>query len=54
MTYQGDFILPNDLLEKITTQGFDVLPELICVVVSATMATERQQYLKAATLRTYT
>lgn len=29
MTYQSDFTLPNELLEQIATQGFDVLPELI-------------------------
>jgi transposase-like protein len=48
MTYQGDFTLPRDLLEQIATQGLDVIPELIRVVVNAAMEAERQQYLKAA------
>lgn len=48
MTYQSDFTLPRDLLEQIATQGFDVIPELIRVVVNAAMEAERQQYLKAA------
>ncbi len=48
MTYQEDFTLPAELLEQVSTQGFDVLPELIRVVVNAAMQAERQQYLKAA------
>jgi transposase-like protein len=48
MTYQGDFTLPRDLLEQIATQGLDVIPELIRVVVNVAMEAERQQYLKAA------
>lgn len=48
MTYQGDFTLPNELLEQISTQGFDILPELIRIVVNAAMQGERQQYLGAA------
>ncbi len=48
MTYQGDFTLPPELLEQIATQGFDVLPELIRIVINAAMQAERQQYLRAA------
>ena len=48
MTYQGDFTLPSELLEQIAVQGFDVLPELIRIVVNAAMQAERQQYLRAA------
>lgn len=48
MTYQGDFTLPPELLEQIATQGFDVLPELIRVVINAAMQAERQQYLGVA------
>jgi putative transposase len=48
MTYQGDFTLPSELLEQIASQGFDVLPELIRIVINAAMQAERQQYLRAA------
>ena len=48
MTYQGDFTLPSELLEQIAAEGFDVLPELIRIVVNAAMQAERQQYLRAA------
>ena len=48
MTYQGDFTLPDELLEQITTQGFEYLPELIRLLVNAAMKAERQQYLGAA------
>jgi len=48
MTYQEDFTLPTELLEKVSQQGFDILPELIRIVVNAAMQAERQQYLKAA------
>ena len=48
MTYQSDFTLPSELLEQIASQGFDVLPELIRIVINAAMQAERQQYLRAA------
>jgi transposase-like protein len=48
MTYQGDFTLPAELLEQIAAHGFDVLPELIRIVINAAMQAERQQYLGAA------
>jgi len=48
MTYQEDFTLPTELLEKVSQQGFDILPELIRIVVNAAMQAERQHYLKAA------
>jgi transposase-like protein len=48
MTYQGDFTVPSELLEQIATQGFDVLPELIRIVINAAMQAERQQYLGVA------
>ena len=44
MTYQNDFTLPSEQLEQIATQGFEVLPELIRIVVNAAMQAERQQY----------
>jgi transposase-like protein len=48
MTYQGDFTLPDELLEQITAQGFEFLPELIRILLNAAMKAERQQYLGAA------
>ncbi len=48
MTYQSDFTLPSELLEQIATKGFDILPELIRIVINAAMQGERQQYLGAA------
>jgi putative transposase len=48
MTYQGDFTLPDELLEQITAQGFEFLPDLIRILLNAAMKAERQQYLGAA------
>ena len=48
MTYREDFTLPAEMLEQVASQGFEVLPELIRVVVNAAMQAERQQYLRAA------
>jgi putative transposase len=48
MTYREDFTLPAELLEQVSQQGFDILPELIRIVVNAAMQAERQQFLKAA------
>lgn len=47
MTYQEDFTLPDVLLEQITKQGFDILPELICVMINPAMQIECQKYLGA-------
>jgi transposase-like protein len=48
MTYREDFTLPAEFLEQIASQGFEVLPELIRIVVNAAMQAERQQHLNAA------
>lgn len=45
MTYQEDFTLPTELYEQIAEQGFDILPELIRVMINNTMQIERQKYL---------
>ena len=37
MTYQEDFTLPSEMLEQIASQGFDILPELIRIVINAAM-----------------
>ena len=47
MTYREDFTLPVELLERVNKQGFDILPELIQVIMNAAMQAERQQHLKA-------
>jgi transposase-like protein len=47
MTYQDDFTLPIELLERISSEGFEFLPELIRILVNAAMQAERQQYLRA-------
>lgn len=48
MTYREDFTLPAELLERVSKQGFNILPELIQVIINAVMQAERQQYLKSA------
>jgi transposase-like protein len=48
MTYPADCTLPSALLEQISNQGFEFLPELIRILVNAAMQAERQKYLKAA------
>ena len=47
MTYREDFTLPAELMERVSKQGFDILPELIQVIIHVAMQAERQQYLKA-------
>ena len=48
MTYPSDCTLPKEIVEQISEQGLDYLPELIRVVVNAAMKAERQQYLGVA------
>ncbi len=45
MTYQDHCTLPAELLEQISQQGLDFLPELIRVIVNTAMQIERQKYL---------
>jgi len=47
MTYREDFTLPAEVMERVSKQGFEILPELIQVILNAAMQAERQQYLKA-------
>jgi len=47
MTYRKDFTLPADLLERVSQEGLDILPELIREIINAAMQGERQQFLKA-------
>jgi len=48
MTYQDDFTLPSEMLEQIADQGFDILPELIRLVLNTAMQVERQKHLGVA------
>jgi putative transposase len=48
MTYQPDFTLPNEILEQVTDQGLDILPELIRIVFNTAMQAEREKYLGVA------
>jgi len=47
MPYQDNFTLPTELLEQIASEGFDVLPEVIRILVNAAMRIERQKHLRA-------
>jgi transposase-like protein len=47
MTYQDDFTLPTEILERIATQGLDYMPELIRILINTAMQIERQNYLGA-------
>jgi putative transposase len=46
MTNRKDFTLPAELLERVSKQGLNILPELIQEILNAAMQAERQQYLK--------
>ncbi len=45
MACQDHFTLPTELLEQITEQGLEFLPELIRIVVNTAMEAERQMCL---------
>ena len=48
MTYHDDSTLSLPLLEQLTTQGLDALPDLFRVLLNAAMLLERQNHLGAA------
>lgn len=48
MTYQSDFTVPAELLEQVAREGFDILPELIRLLLNTATQAERQQHLGAA------
>jgi putative transposase len=48
MTRQPDCTLSEGLMQLITEQGLEAMPELIRIIVNAAMQAERQQYLRAA------
>src|SRR6266498_852762 len=47
MTYRADFTLPAEIMEQVQTQGLEILPELIRIVINAAMQAERSQHLQA-------
>ena len=47
MTYQSNFTLPTELLEQLTEQGLEGLPDMIRVLVNEAMRLERQNHLQA-------
>jgi putative transposase len=47
MTYQLDSTLTTELLEQISQEGLEYLPELIRILVNAAMQAERQKHLGA-------
>jgi transposase-like protein len=47
MTYQNNSTLSPEILEEISEQGLDYIPELIRVLVNEAMKQERQKYLHA-------
>jgi putative transposase len=53
MTYQDDFTqdeltLSSSLLEQLTAQGMEALPDLFRVLLNAAMQIERQKHIGAA------
>ena len=45
MTYQDNFTATQKLIEEISRNGLDYMPELIRIIVNAAMKEERQKYL---------
>ncbi len=48
MTYQTNCTLPEEILEQIAAEGFDVLPELIRILINEAMHLERERHLGAS------
>jgi len=47
MTYLNNFTLPAELLEQITSEGLDFLPELVRILINAATQIDREKYLGA-------
>ena len=41
MTYQPDYTLSQELLERLNEEGLDALPEMIQIVINSAMQAER-------------
>ena len=48
MTYQMNYTLPTELLEKVAAEGLDFMPELIRILLNVAMEAERQKHLGVA------
>ena len=48
MTYGEHFTLSEEIMEQITQNGMEAIPEMIRILMNAAMQTERQAYLRAA------
>ncbi len=48
MTYPEDFTVSAELLEQVRSQGLEMVPELIRVILNAVMQAERAEHLQAA------
>jgi transposase-like protein len=47
MAYHKDCTLPTEILEAITANGLEKLPEPICILMNEAMKIEREQHLSA-------
>ena len=47
MTYENDYTIPEEVLERICAEGFDALPELLRIVLNTAMEIEREKHLGA-------
>jgi hypothetical protein len=52
MTRQSDCILSDQLLDLITDQGLDAMPELIRVLINQAMLSERERKKAGRAVRT--
>ena len=47
MTYPADFTLPGSLLEQLTQQGLEAIPEMLHISINGAMPAESQGFLNA-------
>ena len=47
MTCSPDFTLPSALLEQLTDQGLEAIPEMIRILINNAVLAERQHFLNA-------
>ena len=47
MTYEDNYTLPRELLERIAEEGFNIAPEILRQIMNLAMAIERQKYIGA-------
>ena len=49
MTYPHHFTIPDEIMERITQEGLEYIPQIIEQLMNVAMKAEREQYLKAGT-----